>query len=68
MKKKYKLKKWVKVVITLILVSVGIVLYHILGIYGAYASKSTLGSIFICLGWFWLLVGQIGIIYTMWEE
>lgn len=68
MKKKIKLKKWVKVVITLILISVGIVLYHILANNGAYASKSVLGSIFICLGWFWLLVGQIMVIYTMWEE
>ena len=50
--KKYKLKKWVKVVITLILVSVGIVLYHFLANKGAYAVENTLGSIFICLGWF----------------
>ena len=50
--KKYKLKKWVKVAITLILVSVGIVLYQILANKGAYAVENTLGSIFICLGWF----------------
>ena len=68
MKKKYKLKKGVKVVITLILVSVGIVLYHILANNGAYAVESTLASIFICLGWIWLLVGQIMVIYTMWED
>lgn len=68
MKKRYKLKKWVKVVITLILVSVGIVLYQILANKGAYAVESTLGSIFICLGWFWLLVGQIMVIYTIWEK
>lgn len=68
MKKKYKLKKGVKVVITLILVSVGIVLYHILANKGAYAVESTLGSIFICLGWFWLLVGQIIAIYSIWED
>lgn len=68
MKKKIKLKKWVKVVITLILVSVGIVLYHFLANNGAYAVKNTLGSIFIYLGWIWLLVGQIMVIYTMWED
>lgn len=68
MKKRYKLKKGAKVVITLILVSVGIVLYQILANKGAYAVESTLGSIFICLGWFWLLVGQIMVIYTMWEN
>ena len=68
MKKRYKLKKGAKVVITLITVSVGIVLYHILANKGAYASESTLGSIFICLGWFWLIVGEFGIIYSIWED
>lgn len=66
--KKYKLRMWVKVVITLILILVGIELYHILGIKGAYASKNTLGSIFICLGWFWLVAGQIMVLYVMWEK
>ena len=68
MKKRYKLKKGAKVVITLILVSVGIVLYHILANKGKYAVESTLGSIFICLGWFWLIVGQIMVLKTMWEK
>lgn len=68
MKKKMKLKKWVKVVITLILVSVGIVLYHILANKGAYASKNMWCSMLICLGWFWLIVGQIIVICTMWEK
>ena len=68
MKKKYRLKKWVKVVITLTLILVGIEIYHILGIKGAYASENTLGSIFICLGWFWLVAGQIMVLYVIWED
>lgn len=70
-KKKLKIvgvKKGTKVGITLILAIVGIVIYHFLSAYGSYAVENNLGSIFICLGWFWLIVGEFGIIYTMWEK
>ncbi len=68
MKKKVKLKKWVKVVITLIIISVSILLYHYLAKNGAYAVENTLGSIFICLGWFWLVIGQIIMLNLIWED
>ena len=70
-KKKLKIvgvKKETKVGITLILAIVGIVIYHFLSAYGSYAVENNLGSIFICLGWFWLIVAEFGIIYTMWEK
>lgn len=66
--KRYKLRKWVKVVITLILISVGIIIYAYLSRNGAYTNENTLGRVFVLLGWFWLLVGQIMVVYTMWEE
>lgn len=68
MKKVYRLKKGGKVVFTLILVSLGIVVYHYLGILGAYASKNALAGVFVQLGWLWLLVGGIMVLKTMWEE
>lgn len=68
MKKKYKLKGWVKVAITVILISLGIIIYHIVSLNGAYATKSVIASIFICLGWFWLIFGQIMTLYFIWEE
>lgn len=68
MKKRYKLKKWVKVVITLAVISVGIIIYNLLGIHGSKMGQDTLASILISLGWFYLIVGQIGIVYSIWEE
>lgn len=68
MKKKYRLKPWVKVVITIALIIAGYVIYDMISINGALANESTLASIFICLGWFWLVVGQIMMLYLMWEN
>lgn len=68
MKKKLKLRLWVKVVITLILVIVGFIIYHYLGIKGSYIGENRLTNIFIYLGWFWLVAGQIMVLYVMWEN
>lgn len=68
MKRKIRMKKWVMVVITLIIIIVGIEIYAYLSRNVAYASKNICGSMFICLGWFWLLVGQIMVLYAMWEK
>jgi len=35
---------------------------------GAFESKSVLGSIFILLGIILLVIGQIMMLYTMWED
>lgn len=67
MKKKYKLRKWVKIVISAIIIIIGVVIYHYLAKLGAYASENTMSSIFICLGWFWLVFGQISMLYAIWE-
>lgn len=68
MKKKYRLKKWVKVVITLTILITGLEIYFYLGKNGANMGKTILDSIFILLGWFWLVVGQIMALYVMWED
>lgn len=67
MKKKYKLRKWVKIVISAIIIIIGVVIYHYLAKLGAYGSKNGIGSIFICLGWFWFVFGQISMLYAIWE-
>ena len=59
MKEKLKLKRWVKVVLTLILLILGIFIYSKVGILGELAQTDR-GYQFICLGaWFWLLAGQM---------
>lgn len=66
--KKYKLKSWVKVVLSLLMVVTGVTIYRYLGFLGATRSENGYASIFILLGWFWLLAGQIMMLYFMWEN
>ncbi len=66
--KKYKLKKWVRVVITLVIIVLGILIYRYLYFNGALAGKTSKDSIIILLGWFWLVIGQITVLYAIWES
>ena len=71
-KYKYKLKKDIKEIIKKIIISIimfiaDVVIYHYLGILGHFAVENTWGSVFICVGWFWLLAGQFMAFYAMWE-
>ena len=66
--RKYKLKKWVKVAITLIIILLGIIIHRYLYINGSLANENTISSMFILLGWFWLVFGQIMVLYVMWEN
>lgn len=68
MKKVYKLKLWVKVVITLTILVIGLEIYYYLLSNGANIGKNIVDSIFILLGWFWLIVGQIMVLKVVWEE
>ena len=68
MRKKYKLKLWVKVVITLTILVIGLEIYYYLLSNGANMGKSIVDSIFILLGWFWLIAGQIMVLKELWEE
>ena len=68
MKKKLKLKRWVKVVITLILVSVGVIIYSGLKSIGSEASTNQIANILCITGWTYLVFVQIIIIAGLWEE
>ena len=70
---KYKLRRpirrlLIKLLITLVILIVDVVLYHYLGIAGSYVGENTWANTFCFVGWFWLLAGQFGILYTMWEN
>jgi len=65
MKKKLKLKRWVKVLISVIVVVAGILIYSKLRDIGSINNQFTLT---ICLlGWFYVLVGQVAILIGLWE-
>lgn len=68
MKKQLKLKKWVKVVITLILLVIGITVYAGLGNIGSDAVSSQVSGFLCGLGWGYLIFGQTLILANLWEN
>ena len=65
---KKRLKKWVKVVITVLVGVAGIMLWKQAGTVGELAQTSTTYFILCLLLWFYLLVGQILILKLLWEK
>jgi len=65
--KKRKLKKWVKVVLTILVMLMSLLIYIKIGEFGALAQSSVFYQFMTISGWFWLLTGQF-IIYTkIWD-
>lgn len=65
---KLKLKGWVKVVLTIIVLIISAVIYSKVGILGDLAQTHR-GYQFVCIGaWFWLIVGQFAFLSLMWDE
>ena len=68
MKKRLKLKGWVKVVITIILVTISILLYSKAGTLGELAQTYKIHQL-VCTGvWGWLLVGQMMAYSYIWSK
>lgn len=67
MKKRLKLKRWVKVLITAIVIGAGIVIYSGLKTLGSEAGTSNFATTLCIVGWFYLVFGQIGILICLWE-
>lgn len=68
MKKKMKLKRWVKVLITLITIITGIIVYLELKDLGANATTNQLAGTLCILGWGYLIFGQLSLLIALWEE
>jgi hypothetical protein len=68
MKKKLKLKRWVKVLTTLIVIGLGILIYSKLGDIGSEATTNTLASILCITGWTYLVFVQIVVLSGIWEN
>ncbi len=67
MKKKLKLKRWVKVIITGLIIGAGVVIYSGLKTLGSEASTSDFAGTLCIVGWFYLVFGQLGILVCIWE-
>jgi len=66
--KKLRLKRWVKVVITLIVAVVGVSVYLELRKIGADAGTSQIADILCITGWSYLVFAQIIILSGIWES
>ena len=67
MKKKKVLKKWVKVVLTAIVLIIGTLIYNVTYSIGYMAQTSNLYTTLCVLSWFWLLIGQIAVLDSIWR-
>lgn len=65
---KLKLRKWVKVAITILVILFSTFVYVNEGTLGELRQNSNM-YLYICImGWFWLFFGQIAILNLLWEE
>lgn len=64
---KKRLKKWVKVAITLIVIHISFFIWKQTGILGELAQKDTFYLILCILSWFYLIVGQTLIYESIWQ-
>lgn len=67
MKKKLKLKKAGKVLITALVIALGIVIYSKLGDIGSEATTNQIANILCIIGWSYLVFVQILILAVVWE-
>ena len=66
--KKKRLKRWVKVVITLLLIHVSFFIWKQTGTLGELAQKNTFYLILCIASWIYLTIGQAMIYGALWEK
>ena len=62
-----KLRKWVKVVLTMLLLTLSLIIYMKLDYWGFLARSSIFYVAVSIIGWFWLIVGQMVIYSRIWR-
>ena len=62
-----KLRKWVKVVLTILLLILSLVIYIKLDYWGFLARSSNFYVVVSIIGWLWLIVGQMVIYSRIWR-
>lgn len=63
-----KLRKWVKVVLTILVILVSFKIYAEMGQIRTKAVSSINYQVIAVLGWTWLLMGQIWVYSMIWER
>lgn len=65
--KRLKLRKWVKVVLTIMLIVLSNVIYINLGNWGEMAQTNKFYEMITCLGWAWMMA-QVFVYSAIWEK
>ena len=68
MKKRIKLKKAGKVLITVLVIALGILIYSKLGDIGSEATNSKLALTLCILGWYYVLFVQTAVLAVIWDN
>ena len=63
-----KLRKWVKVVLTILMILVSFKIYAEMGQIRTKAVSSINYQVIAILGWTWLIIGQIWVYSIIWER
>ena len=62
-----RLKRWVRVVITLIVIHISFFIWKQMGTIGGLAQNNDIYLVLCVLGWFYLIVGQMLIYERIWK-
>lgn len=65
---KRRLKKWVKVLLTILILIISAVIYFKTGYFGELAQDSIFYQVVCLMAWFWLIMGQIMVYVMIWED
>ncbi|MBQ7798759.1 MAG: hypothetical protein IJ371_06530 [Clostridia bacterium] len=66
--KKRRLKKWVKILLTIITIIISARIYIFTAEFGGKAEESIFYLVTIITSWIWLLFAQFGVYYFIWES
>lgn len=66
--KKRRLKKWVKISLTIMTILASAVIYVLMAFLGTKGQNSIIGLGTLICGWIWLFLGQFGAYYFIWES
>ena len=66
--KRLRMKRWVKVVITIVIIHLSFFIWKQTGWLGELAQKNSIYMILCILSWIYLTIGQVLIYGTLWEK
>ena len=66
--KKRRLRKWVKILLTIMTLVLSIIIYVLMAKFGEKAQESIIALVGIICAWIWLILGQFGVYYFIWED